>query len=119
MERVEYDLETARAMLQSGRYLYVGFMCQQVIEKALKAVLARGGAMPPRVHNLSRLAEQAGLFGQMDGRQRSTINLLLPLHIEGRYPGDVDRLSRELDVDTCRDLLARTEELCGWIRAKL
>jgi HEPN domain-containing protein len=24
----EYDMETAAAMLESGRYLYVGFMCQ-------------------------------------------------------------------------------------------
>ena len=33
----DYDLETAEAMLQSKRYLYVGFMCHQTIEKALKA----------------------------------------------------------------------------------
>jgi len=26
-----YDLETAEAMLDSGRYLYVVFMCQQAI----------------------------------------------------------------------------------------
>jgi HEPN domain-containing protein len=29
-----YDLDTAKAMLETGRYLYVGFMCHQVIEKA-------------------------------------------------------------------------------------
>jgi HEPN domain-containing protein len=29
----EYDFETAKAMLDSGRYLYVAFTCQQVIEK--------------------------------------------------------------------------------------
>ncbi len=33
-----YDLETAEAMLSSRRYLlYVGFMCNQTIEKAFKA----------------------------------------------------------------------------------
>ncbi|HDP80310.1 MAG TPA: HEPN domain-containing protein [Spirochaetes bacterium] len=32
-----YDLETARAMLSTGRYLYVGFMCHQTVEKSLKA----------------------------------------------------------------------------------
>ncbi|HNT28701.1 MAG TPA: HEPN domain-containing protein, partial [bacterium] len=35
-EIAEYDLETARAMLKTKRYLYVGFMCHQTIEKALK-----------------------------------------------------------------------------------
>ena len=33
----DYDLETAKAMLQTGRYLYVAFMCHQAIEKILKA----------------------------------------------------------------------------------
>ena len=33
----DYDFDTAEAMLVSGRYLYVGFMCHQSIEKILKA----------------------------------------------------------------------------------
>ena len=35
LELAEYDLETAKVMLNGGRYLYVGFMCHQVIEKIL------------------------------------------------------------------------------------
>lgn len=31
----DYDLETARAMLFSERYLYVVFMCQQAMEKII------------------------------------------------------------------------------------
>lgn len=42
IERAEYDLETAKAMQQTGRYLYVGFMCQQTVEKALKAYRQTG-----------------------------------------------------------------------------
>jgi hypothetical protein len=34
----EYDLKTAEAMYQSGRYLYVVFMCQQAIEKLVKGL---------------------------------------------------------------------------------
>ncbi|MGM0411557.1 MAG: HEPN domain-containing protein [Bacillota bacterium] len=33
----EYDLKTAKTMLQTDRLLYVGFMCHQTIEKMLKA----------------------------------------------------------------------------------
>jgi HEPN domain-containing protein len=32
VELAEYDLETAKAMLKSKRYLYVGFNCHQTIE---------------------------------------------------------------------------------------
>jgi HEPN domain-containing protein len=30
----EYDLATAQSLLQTKRFLYVGFMCQQAIEKS-------------------------------------------------------------------------------------
>ena len=57
-----YDLETARALLESRRYLYVLFMCQQSLEKLLKAhVITRTLQFPPRIHSLVRLAEFAAL----------------------------------------------------------
>lgn len=37
IELSDYDLDTAEALLASGRYLYVGFMSHQAIEKILKA----------------------------------------------------------------------------------
>ena len=52
LELAEYDFETARLMLDGGRYLYVGFMCHQAIEKVLKgyyvSILAED---PPFTHN--------------------------------------------------------------------
>jgi HEPN domain-containing protein len=36
VELSQYDLDTAEAMLKTRRYLYVGFMCHQTIEKILK-----------------------------------------------------------------------------------
>jgi HEPN domain-containing protein len=37
IEISEYDLLTAKSMLDTKRYLYVAFMCHQSIEKLLKA----------------------------------------------------------------------------------
>jgi len=30
-DSADYDLQTARAMLEAKSYLYVGFMCQQIL----------------------------------------------------------------------------------------
>lgn len=38
LDIAEYDLETAVAMQNSARYLYTVFMCQQALEKLLKAI---------------------------------------------------------------------------------
>jgi HEPN domain-containing protein len=37
IELSDYDFETAVAMPNSKRYLYVGFMCHQTVEKIFKA----------------------------------------------------------------------------------
>lgn len=62
LDASRYDLETARALLKSRRYLYVLFMCQQAIEKILKAcAMVKTGEFPPRIHNLARLGELGAL----------------------------------------------------------
>jgi HEPN domain-containing protein len=36
LDIAEYDLKTAEAMFETGRWLYVVFMCQQAMEKLSK-----------------------------------------------------------------------------------
>ena len=59
----DYDLDTAQAMLETRRFLYVGFMCHQVIEKILKAYWSKVLEDPPlKIHHLSRLAAKSGIM---------------------------------------------------------
>lgn len=62
IEMPDYDLETAEAMLSTGCYLYVAFMCHQTIEKILKAYWTLHlEEIPLKIHSLSRLAEKTEL----------------------------------------------------------
>ena len=115
----EYDLETAKAMQQTGRYLYVGFMCHQSTEKALKAIVAKDGASPPKIHALIRLAELSGIANILSDEQKTLLNELLPLNIEARYPSQKEQLIELLNDQYCADLIARTEELISWIKQQL
>ena len=55
-----YDMETALAMFQTKRYLYVAFMCHQVIEKIFKAYYTKQKEeTPPYTHKLIYLANTA------------------------------------------------------------
>ena len=38
LDIAKYDLKTAEAMLTSGRFVYVVFMCQQSLEKLAKGL---------------------------------------------------------------------------------
>ena len=122
LDIADYDIETAKAMLNTGRYLYVGFMCHQVIEKNLKAIIARdcvNDEIPPKIHNLQRLAEKAGIFVKMSEEQKSVLRKLNPLNIEARYPDYKNSISANLDNDICQELVNETEGLQCWIREQL
>ena len=120
MEMSDYDYETAEAMLVSGRYLYVGFMCHQTIEKALKAYwTAHLEELPLKIHTLSRLAERTGLGLELSEEQLDLIDVLEPLNIEARYPSYKERLMRSLTHDYCKTLLEKTRSLQQWIKDRL
>ncbi len=62
LELSDYDFETAEAMLNSQRYLYVGFMCHQAVEKMLKAVFVKKfEEIPPFTHSLSQFLKNLTL----------------------------------------------------------
>ena len=53
LDIAEYDLGTAEAMYNTGRWLYVAFMCQQAIEKLCKGLYIQYvDDNVPRVHNI-------------------------------------------------------------------
>lgn len=120
VEMSDYDFDTANAMLATRRYLYVGFMCHQVIEKILKAYWSKVLEDPPlKIHSLSRLAEKTGLDLEMREDQQDFIDDLEPLNIEARYPSYKERLLKSLNEDRCKELLKLTDELRIWIKSKL
>lgn len=116
----DYDMETAVAMLETKRYLYVGFMCHQSIEKLLKAYMCAQSIQPlPKIHNLIRLAEQSELFERMNDKQRKTLFLLNPLNIESRYPTYKQTLLQQLNEGKCIEIIQDTRELVSWIKELL
>ncbi len=111
VERAEYDLKTARAMLSARRYLYVAFMCQQSLEKILKAIIVyKGGEIKP-IHNLVRLAELAGIYQFQDDGNRDFLADLTPFAIEARYGDYRDKLSEIIDGKTAGIYFKKTRKL--------
>lgn len=120
IEMSDYDLETASAMLLTGRYLYVGFMCHQTIEKILKAYWTNNlTEVTLKIHSLSRLAEKTGLDQFLEEQQLDLIDRLEPLNIEARYPSYKERLLNSLTKEYCTVLLEQTKELQLWIKSRL
>jgi len=120
IDLAEYDFETAEAMLETKRFLYVGFMCHQVIEKALKGYYVHvKNEIPEKIHNLIKLAKQSGLYDLFSLEQKRVLDRLDPLNIEARYPSEKEKLFQALTKEKCRNILMMTKELYQWIKLQL
>lgn len=118
VEQAQYDLVTARAMLDSGRYLYVLFCCQQAAEKMLKGLIAeRTSDLPPRIHQLVRLAEVAHL--ELPEERLELLLELSTYYIQSRYPEELPSFGAKVTKPYAYEVLRRTEEIVQWLRSSL
>ena len=116
----DYDLETAIAMQQSKRYLYVGFMCHQTIEKIFKAYFTYlKNEVAPFSHSLSYIAKKGEFYKEFSDDQKDFIDHVEPLNIEARYPSHKERLLKSLNKEKCQEILNNTKKLQEWIKLKL
>ncbi|MGB5158898.1 HEPN domain-containing protein [Desulfobacterium sp. N47] len=113
-EQAHYDLKTAQAMMESGRYLYVLFCCQQSVEKMLKALIAqRTQEFPPRLHNLIRLADAAGI--KLEEDMADFLRELSAYYIQTRYPEEIADLSSQVKDRAAQEILTKTEGVILWL----
>ncbi len=119
-ELSDYDIETADAMHKSKRYLYVGFMSHQSVEKILKAYFVKiNGESAPFSHSLSYIAKKAKIYEHFTEDQKRFLDMLEPMNIECRYPTHKEQLLKSLTEERCREILDNSKELQLWIKQKL
>jgi HEPN domain-containing protein len=119
LERVFYDLDTAKAMIQTGRLIYAIFMCQQAIEKCFKALLSYKDKEIVPIHNLRRLAELSGLIDELDEEKLMKLDFLSSYYINARYKEDLQQLSRGITDKTAQDFIHFFEGLVSWLCQKM
>lgn len=119
VERSQYDLDTAKAMLDTGRYLYVAYLCQQTIEKMLKAIIAQNGKENFPIHNLNRLAEIASIKCELNSEQFNFLAELTPYHIEARYGDYKESLSEIIDETKAKKVYKKTLEIHTWLYQRI
>ena len=126
-EKVQYwldiadrDYVVAKDLMEKKHWLYVGYMCQQAVEKTLKAYHTKYQSDDPmRIHNLVRLAENAGVCDLMTEEQQAFLDVLTPLNIEARYPDYKSRIYASLNETVCTKILEQTKTMQQWIKSKL
>jgi len=111
----DYDLETAKHMLKTKRYIYVVFMCHLSLEKILKAhVELEENKFPPKIHDLETLAERIQLI--LPNPLNKIILELNKASVPTRYPEDLQRSLADFTKEYCTRILKETEETLQWLK---
>ena len=109
------DWEVANDLL-AGDHLRQGlFLAHLALEKVLKAHVCRHTKqVPPKIHNLPRLAEIAAL--PLDQAQRDTLADMNPFSRLARYP---DLFIPLPSPDKAKDVFGRAAEVYQWLKSQL
>ncbi|MEW6085685.1 MAG: HEPN domain-containing protein [Chloroflexota bacterium] len=111
----DYDLETARHMLVTGRYLYVVFLCHLALEKILKAHVAEvTQELPIKTHDLIYLVKKSEL--QLSQPHLDFIGKINTASIPTRYPDDLQRSLKEYTESVAKEYLTQTTEIVQWLK---
>jgi HEPN domain-containing protein len=129
-EHAQYDLDTAKAMFDTHRYLYSAFMCQQAIEKIVKGIFVLyTGREPLKTHNIAlifdNLCDEEAFNKYFDDNDLELCKdkynpffvRLMGFYISTRYPAYKEKLTTILSNDGAREILEKSQEVFLWIQS--
>ncbi|MBS3061601.1 MAG: HEPN domain-containing protein [Candidatus Diapherotrites archaeon] len=117
MEQAQIDLQAAESNYKTKYYYVCAFLCQQAVEKAMKAVfMFQKNQSPPNLHNLRELGELIGVPENLLSKARK----LSRDFIISRYPDAAGDLpAKTYDEKITKEILMDAKELITWLEKKL
>lgn len=114
------DFNSAKSLFRDGFYLNSCFHLQQSLEKYLKMFFIwHKKDQPPYIHNLVRIAEEAGLYNDFNEEQRFLLDTLNSYYINARYPSYKKNLSIDLDKNKVSSYINKTEDFLKCLENKM
>lgn len=119
LDGADHDLDAAESLLTSGKFDWCLFLGHLVLEKALKAAYVRDNEnrMPPRTHNLVKIAEATRLV--IDEDDRIFLDEVTAFNLEVRYPDYKRDIFRKYTQEFCGRKIRQIKEFLQWLKDNL
>lgn len=111
VEKVDSDIIAAKDNLNMGHYDLVSFLCQQAVEKILKACLIEKNGKFPKIHDLVRL----GKLCEIEETLLKECESLTFIYTGARYPDIEEKYTKEESENDIKT----AEKVIKWIKEKL
>ncbi len=109
------DRGWAQYNVDGGYYAQACFVCEQSVEKLLKAFLLAYDAVPPKIHELVRLVALCAEHDPAIRRYEEAVRTLDQYYVATRYP-DLAQGKRPYTEDEAKEALAFVDEIAGALR---
>ncbi|PIP78668.1 MAG: DNA-binding protein [Ignavibacteria bacterium CG22_combo_CG10-13_8_21_14_all_37_15] len=119
--QAEYDMDTADAMFQSGRYTYAVFMSHLCIEKALKGFYAKVHCNDaPKTRNLLYLLELMNAKEDLiiPDEFEDFFKILNEKSVPTRYPDMLFGILKEFKKTNTKHFITKGKKVLKWIKEK-
>ena len=115
----KHDLESADSIFTTGLYDWCLFVGNLALEKTLKAlfVAKNNNALPPKIHNLVRLAELSGV--KLTDEQKFTLDKINDFNLQTRYPDYKLEFYKRADEQFATEYLNKIKEFYTWFNSLL
>tara|TARA_Y100000310_G_C20648884_1_gene798255 strand:+ start:1772 stop:2137 length:366 start_codon:yes stop_codon:yes gene_type:complete len=111
-DKAKDDVIKAKDNLSMDHYDLASFLCQQAVEKALKAAIIKKKKIIPKIHDLVKLAKLADLDKGLIG----SCERLTYVYIDSRYP---DTGTKEYTKSETEEDIEAANKIIKWIEEKL
>ncbi|MEM1600084.1 MAG: HEPN domain-containing protein [Sulfolobaceae archaeon] len=121
LEQSIEDLDTAKVLLNAGKYYASAFYSQQAAEKALKSLILYLGKDPGKTLSLTELAEIVEKEGvQIPVKIKENLMVLSPHFIISRYPDAANGVPyKQYNKSIAEDLYNRVKEVMEWVESEV
>ncbi|MDF9406760.1 MAG: HEPN domain protein [Pelotomaculum sp. PtaB.Bin013] len=99
------DLDVANLCYKNYKFLHCAFMCQQAVEKILKACITALDEYPDPIHDLYILAQDAEIAELLTVEQKFFLRALTTYAIAARYPERKKRLFSKCNKEEAKKIL--------------
>jgi HEPN domain-containing protein len=116
----EEDLQAAEWSFKGDQFLWTVFMCQQCIEKTLKALYIHNKKeIPPKKHDLLSLSKSSNIFELLNDDIIDLFTYLNLYYIETRYSEKREELKAKCNKENTFKILNQTKEVFEWLKNML
>ena len=118
LKSAAHDLDVAETLFRNQKYDWCLFIGHLVIEKTLKAFYVRDKQeMPPKIHNLLRLAENTKLA--LDKEQLQFLAEVNRFNIEARYNDYKFKFQKLCTAEFTEQQFSKIKEMYEWLLSRM